>query len=84
MLMSLGHSSVNAQRDSLALDAKQVCLQTDCIQLTRQHGEITNDSFRLDEVFCVRCILRKLFLDGLIHFFFYSVANMSETIRNHP
>ena len=29
VLMCLGHSSVNAQGDSLALDAKQVSLQTE-------------------------------------------------------
>jgi len=29
VLMCLGHSSVNAQGDSLALDAKQVCMQTE-------------------------------------------------------
>ena len=29
VLMYLGRSSVNVQRDSLVLDAKQVCMQTE-------------------------------------------------------
>ena len=36
VLMCLGHSSVNAQGNSLALDAKQVCLQTKARSLTDQ------------------------------------------------
>ena len=36
VLMCLGHSSVNAQGNSLALDAKKVCLQTEARSLTDQ------------------------------------------------
>ena len=36
VLMCLGHSSVNAQGNSLALDAKQVRLQTEARLLTDQ------------------------------------------------
>ena len=36
VLICLGHSSVNAQGDSLALDAKQVRLQTEVRLLTDQ------------------------------------------------
>ena len=44
----------------------------DSIQRTWQHGEITNDSFRLIEFFCVRSIWRKLFLVDLIPFFSFT------------
>ena len=41
VLMSLGHSSVIAQRDSLALDAKQVCLQSDMTAHNRPDNTVT-------------------------------------------
>ena len=49
MLMSFGHSSVNAQKDSLALDAKQVCLQTDMTAYNRPDNTVSGwfDSFFL-------------------------------------
>ena len=46
VLMCLGHSSVNVQGNSLALDAKQVCLQTEARLLTRDFK--IRDYLRLD------------------------------------
>ena len=42
VLMSLGHSNVNAQKDSLALDAKQVCPQTDMTAHNRPDNTVTS------------------------------------------
>ena len=42
VLMSMGHSSVNAQSYSLALDAKQVCLQTNMTAYNRPDSTVTS------------------------------------------
>ena len=61
VVMCLGHSSVNAQRDSLAINAKQVCLKTDSMQ-----RRVTYQTTRWDRIQLATTIFGWVFLCVLL------------------